>query len=160
MKLLLRVEQLNHPFLSLCFREKLFVDERKDAICWWPALVCSRSTSPANKTPKESTGPKKKHQTSQMVPQTKPQKSQLVPKKIPNKSTGLTNETPNNKQGFWLVFISNNDILYIVATNYQESLWRGQNWHCRLTVTMVKPVVSVWIQLTPRVKNNDRGVTK
>ena len=84
MKLLLRVEQLNHPFLSLCFREKLFVDERKDAICWsWsqPALVCSKSTSPTNKTPNKSTGPKKKHQTSQMVPQTKPQNSQPVSKK-------------------------------------------------------------------------------
>ena len=37
----------------------------------------------------------------------------------------MRNETLNNKQGFWLVFISNNDILYIVATKYQEPLVAG-----------------------------------
>ena len=84
MELLLRVEQLNHPFLSLCFREKLFVDERKDAICWsWsqPALVCSKSTSPKNKP-----------QTSQLVTNRNPKQVNWSQKEIPNKSTCLPNK--------------------------------------------------------------------
>ena len=90
MKLLLRVEQLNHPFLSLCFREKLFVDERKDAICWsWsqPALVCSKSNSPTNKTPIKSTGPKKKSQASQLVLKRNPKQVNWSQKETPNKSS-------------------------------------------------------------------------
>ena len=109
MKLLLRVEQLNHPFLSLCFREKLFVDERKDAICWsWsqPALVCSKSNSPTNKTPIKSTGPKKKSQASQLVLKRNPKQvnwSQKKPKQvnwslkdIPSKSTGPRKKPQTN----------------------------------------------------------------